>query len=393
MTFDPLIAATHSLGLMAISGISFGIIQRKVKTPFAMSAIVGLVFSTAAILAMLQPWELSPGVYLDARSVIVGLAAAFGGFPAAILSVLLVGAARIAIGGVGTEYGVSGIIACAVLGYCWRRLFWTEHAHKPRHLIGLGGLLALHAVTVFILPIRLAIDLSIVMVPTLIVSSFIGAFIMGSLIERERKYLQTENHWRQNASTDPLTGLPNRRAFAAALDDITPPRSPLHSGVFMIIDADHFKTVNDTYGHEAGDAALKHVAECLRQSVRPGDKLCRFGGEEFGVLIPSISRSLIAARAEDIRRKVAENPVVFEGRTIHLTVSIGVAQRSGPHVTAFHSMMRDADLALYKAKATGRNCVSVSDDPHALTRDHPSNVTAGASLTHPRGTWKKPRRP
>lgn len=367
MTHDTLVAGIYGLGLMAISGISYGVIHRSIRHSWTKSLLIGLIFSITAILAMQQPVQLREGIMIDARAVIVGLAAAFGGLPAAILSATLVGSYRLNLGGIGAIAGATGIVACAILGQIWRRYVGVKFHTGPQQLAGLGLLLALHSLSIFLLPLDMASELFPAAIPMLIASSITGALVMGSLIERERRHMYTEDHWRHSASTDSLTGLANRRAFTTALADAPKPIDPSQACLLMIMDVDHFKLVNDTFGHDAGDEALKAVADALRQTVRPGEQICRLGGEEFAIFVPSIDPHRIYDRANLFRTAVAKNPIRYAGKPIPLTVSLGIAQRTGDHVSDIHGMMRDADLALYKAKSNGRNCVSVSNDPFSKT--------------------------
>jgi two-component system cell cycle response regulator len=162
----------------------------------------------------------------------------------------------------------------------------------------------------------------------------------------------------ESAMHDPLTGVYNRRylddhlaaefAFAAR-----------HGTALslLLIDADHFKRVNDTWGHAAGDAALRALAGHLQRSVRGEDMIARFGGEEFAVLARETTAIGAMAVAERIRKSVERTPVVLEGgQTVSLTVSIGVVHLGGSRAyPAAHALLEAADEALYRAKEAGRN--------------------------------------
>lgn len=358
-----LVPMIYGLGLMGLCGISFGMIHRCFRQTMVRSVLVGLVFSVMAILAMQLPVQLREGIILDARAVMVGLASAFGGVPAAILSAVIVGLYRLHLGGMGAVAGAVGILASAVLGQIWRWRVGRVLRPSLLQLAGLGGLLALQTLSTFILPWHIAVDLLSSVAMMLTLSSIVGALIMGSLIERERRYILTEDHWRRTASTDSLTGLPNRRAFTTALAEDRVPVEADQSSALMIMDIDHFKKVNDTYGHDAGDEALRAVAEALRQTAQAGDRICRLGGEEFAIYAPTLNTGEVRDRANQFRIAVSATSIRYAGKEISLTASIGVAQRSGRYSSDTHAMMQDADLALYKAKASGRNCVSVIDDP------------------------------
>ncbi len=161
------------------------------------------------------------------------------------------------------------------------------------------------------------------------------------------------------AVVDPLTGIHNRRYFethlAALVADAADRGRPL---ALMILDIDHFKTVNDTYGHDAGDKVLKGFAERMRKAIRTSDLVCRLGGEEFVIVMPDTPLETAAKVAERVRGEIERNrfPVAEDGRAIEVTVSIGLAERgceSEPE-----ALFRRADRALYRSKSDGRNRVS-----------------------------------
>lgn len=176
------------------------------------------------------------------------------------------------------------------------------------------------------------------------------------------KTLRQQYSIERQATIDGLTGLTNRAEFdrilastLAAVDDTSP-------CCLILFDLDHFKQVNDNYGHAAGDAALKHVAEVLRQAAmqaRQADDLClaRYGGEELAMLIPSGDVAAGLRLAELVRKMVATTPFEFEGQRIPLTLSAGVAE--GPqHGDQPTSLLQAADTGLYASKRLGRNRVT-----------------------------------
>jgi two-component system cell cycle response regulator len=158
---------------------------------------------------------------------------------------------------------------------------------------------------------------------------------------------------------DPLTGVNNRRFFetrlTTMLDTARQRNAPL---TLVILDIDHFKRVNDTYGHAAGDEVLKTLADRLRALVRGGDLLCRLGGEEFVIAMPGVNMAYASRVAERARLAISQEEFVIDrlGRTTGVTVSIGLAQ-SGDDCDANELYLR-ADRALYRSKSEGRNRVS-----------------------------------
>jgi len=159
----------------------------------------------------------------------------------------------------------------------------------------------------------------------------------------------------QEARTDALTGLMNRRAFeegASRLFDVSDrDRRPVS---LIILDLDHFKKINDSYGHVAGDQALRHTADIVRQSVRGADLCARLGGEEFAILLPNTVRDSGVDVAEKIREKIMAQPVVTSKGTFKLTASLGVAEG----ILSLEELMKRADEAMYRAKHSGRNQVA-----------------------------------
>jgi len=163
------------------------------------------------------------------------------------------------------------------------------------------------------------------------------------------------------AVTDQLTGLYNRRYLASHL-------SAMFDRAFwtgrslsiMILDLDHFKQVNDTYGHDVGDKVLQEFAERIQNSVRGIDLACRYGGEEFLIAMPDTDRAFSEIVAERLRQEVAAHKLVVNGGRdeLQVTVSIGIAStESGPEDDTAQKLIKRADEALYQAKETGRNQV------------------------------------
>jgi len=163
------------------------------------------------------------------------------------------------------------------------------------------------------------------------------------------------------ASTDALTGLLNRRRFEeAALAEIDRAQRYDRPFSLLLVDLDHFKNVNDTFGHNAGDATLRAAAQRVMMSVRTTDVVARYGGEELAVLLPETDEAEARFVAERIRATVGGQPVEYEGSVIGLTASVGGAQY-GPQDSDLARLIGRADAALYRAKQAGRNRVMFSE--------------------------------
>ncbi len=168
-------------------------------------------------------------------------------------------------------------------------------------------------------------------------------------------------HLAEKASRDHMTGMLNRESFFAALDRS---RRKSDRGVLLIIDADHFKKINDTFGHLAGDDALLDIASAIARAVRSGDIVGRIGGEEFGAILVGASEAEASAVSERIRREVEQLKFrPLKGKEVPLTVSIG-GVRCLPDANVA-DLMRVADRRLYEAKNRGRNLVVLDKDAAA----------------------------
>jgi diguanylate cyclase (GGDEF)-like protein/PAS domain S-box-containing protein len=166
---------------------------------------------------------------------------------------------------------------------------------------------------------------------------------------------------RTQSVRDPLTGLYNRRYLEEVLDrEVRRAARAAQSLGVLMIDLDHFKSFNDTYGHDAGDAVLRETGASLTRGIRAEDFVCRFGGEEFVVILPTANLEAAYARAERLRLKMMELSVLHQGKSMGmLTVSIGVAVFPD-HGVSPKELMAAADAALYEAKRGGRNQVGVA---------------------------------
>jgi two-component system cell cycle response regulator len=157
--------------------------------------------------------------------------------------------------------------------------------------------------------------------------------------------------------TDGLTGIANRRAFEEKIEaEVYHALRHARPLSLVMFDLDHFKKVNDRYGHMAGDHVLKTVASVVRSRIRQGDVFARYGGEEFALLLRETPKAMAAQLAEEIRAAVADSELVFEHQVIRVTVSMGVAEVM-PDLRTPHELVKAADARLYDAKRDGRNRV------------------------------------
>ncbi|MGE8166925.1 diguanylate cyclase [Pseudomonas putida] len=181
---------------------------------------------------------------------------------------------------------------------------------------------------------------------------------VASMEQEALGYREHLEEQRQKALIDPLTGLPNRAAWSERVErEIHDWQA--HGGhlAMAILDLDHFKRINDNYGHLAGDKVLKIVADQLRKRLRPRDFMARFGGEEFVLLLPQTSPAMAARAVEALRAAVEACPFHFKGERVVITTSIGLSSFQSDERA--DQVLKRADTALYSAKKLGRNRIEI----------------------------------
>jgi two-component system, cell cycle response regulator len=177
------------------------------------------------------------------------------------------------------------------------------------------------------------------------------------IIDLQLDLLRAREELRERANKDLLTMLPNRSAIATTLEqELARCHRDRRSVGVIILDIDHFKKINDTYGHFAGDAVLRETASRLRHNMRPYDQVGRYGGEEFLVVLPNCDLEQATMQAERMRARLHASSMTIEGDEICVSASFGVTVSDGSERSP-DLFVRVADEALYQAKAGGRNCV------------------------------------
>ncbi len=218
-----------------------------------------------------------------------------------------------------------------------------------------SGYLMLHISSVDSVP---AVELPEQMTRLMLYGNIVGVFAaVGFLANLHRlQVLEVEAELKKMASTDPLTGLFNRRRLLEAAELELSRRARNHSALSLaVLDIDNFKQINDVYGHDLGDSVLKQVAEVLHLSVRKQDLVARWGGEEFLLMLPETGQAGAVKIADSIRCQVATIPINVGSEIVNITISTGVSE-FGQHEN-FDQCFARADSALYKAKKTGKNKV------------------------------------
>ncbi|EHR69546.1 diguanylate cyclase (GGDEF) domain-containing protein [Burkholderiales bacterium JOSHI_001] len=184
----------------------------------------------------------------------------------------------------------------------------------------------------------------------------LGVLLLAGLVVLALRKVRQARLLQAQASTDELTGLPNRRAVMAYVaQELQRARRPGGAMSLLLVDVDFFKRVNDTHGHPVGDAVLRHMARMLGEDLRERDRVGRIGGEEFVVVLPGAGLRDAQQVAERMRKRIAASPLQLDALSVPFTISIGVAQAM-PTGTV-EGLVEQADGALYRAKGSGRNRV------------------------------------
>lgn len=238
-------------------------------------------------------------------------------------------------------------------------LFMLDHRHSPW---AAGALFLIIAVFSGIHLMRQASvnpdDLGLL--SNMLVSHLVLLACLGGLVKFKQAIMKVDAHSKllvRQASTDPMTGLANRRYGLDRIQQAASGHSDDEPSTIMLCDIDYFKEINDAFGHEAGDGVVSFVATILRNSTRDVDTVVRWGGDEFLIVVPGAGAVSTSEMAERLRARVADMPIIRdENATISLSLSIGIAEMAdGEPIEAW---IKRADAALYQAKAAGRNrCV------------------------------------
>lgn len=188
------------------------------------------------------------------------------------------------------------------------------------------------------------------------------AFLIYLCILAMKRWVERENLYQEMSTIDGLTRLSNRNSFInrgkEEIERVQKTHTPSGPSLACImIDLDHFKRINDTWGHHAGDEVLIAASKIMMDNARKNDEVGRYGGEEFAVLLPGTNMKRAARIAESLRKKIANSKVEVDGQIIEVTASFGVACYPSEGVKTMSDLLKTADKALYEAKETGRNKV------------------------------------
>ncbi|MGX1308790.1 diguanylate cyclase [Amorphus suaedae] len=350
----------ENVGLLAFLAVLYGLVPRQFPgIPHAL--FVGLLCGIGAMLTMLNPIHFANGFIIDSRATMILLSGLFGGPVSVLIAVVIAAATRLTLGGAGAIPGVAMILISGILGLLGYLLF--RHKGKPatfRSLVLMAALSPFTSIGALLLPPAiLEVYVGAVMLP-ISLAQIIGVLMLGLIMLQENERVAFEAEVKRQAVTDELSGLPNRRAFYARLAEEWQ-RQDRYKVPFciLLVDIDHFKSINDRYGHKVGDMVIAGIGRILNDSCRLSDLPARIGGEEFAVLMPHTEPEAARALADRIRQMIEKAPVRNGEQTVAVTVSLGVSS-SDDFPVSIDELVSAADGALYESKRTGRNRVCVA---------------------------------
>lgn len=317
-----------------------------------------VTLSAGTYILMQFPVVYTTGVIMAFYAVPAALAGMFGGVLWALATGFPVAVYRLWLGGPGALPGLVHVLVVAFMAGILSpraRVFhlgpW-QLAWRSLLIFAVGNL------SMLLIP-GMGLDIFWTYYPQMMPESALGLALCITLVKMwvtSRRELTRANTM---ARIDDLTGLSNHRSLIEALDCQPPDRSDC----FLLLDLDHFKRINDTYGHLSGDEVLRQVGAVLRRELRDADLVCRYGGEEFAVLMRSCSVSHACEVAERLRVAVAESVMIAQGMQTRVTISGGVVTLDADQ--PFSNRFALADSLLYQAKLLGRNRVLCEMDVRA----------------------------
>ena len=348
------------IGLAAMLIYVYGLLNRAIKNPQTLKAVMGMLFGMAAAMAMAAPIPIAEGIIVDIRNLFIGIAAAYfgvlGGAIALVVGILM----RVSVGGTGLVLGVSGMIITTVMGLLWARHIQPRVANKLHGHLVLGGMISVHLIVAVFLPAGVRTDFFVGLAPMLVVAYLIGTPFLGQMILREQALIDEKDRLLNDVARDPLTNLVNRKSAAASFARLPPLHDAELGQAMLCIDVDGFKQINDTHGHICGDNVLVIISDRLTACLRPDDIFSRISGDEFLIVLHGITSEQAQIISERCRGAIGDGRILVEGVSLSISISIGVVWTQ--KLSTFQTLRSRADGALYRAKATGRDRVSFETD-------------------------------
>jgi diguanylate cyclase len=318
----------------------------------------GLMFGVAIVIGMTHPISFGDGLIFDTRTLLLASAVAFVGPVAGLIALAIGIGCRVIIGGAGMLSGVVGLVLAFVIAIAWDRYVSPRIKNRVVSDALLGCAVTFSVAALFVLPADIAWGIFQSIAPTLLLCNILGTVAVGFMFRREVRYVVAAKQFETHASTDPLTNLLNRRGFDKMTG--TMKHDPLSGHALFYFDIDNFKHINDTYGHDAGDAALAIIAARISENLRNGSVFSRQGGDEFSIYMPSIAEKDVKGVADRICNMVSSDPIKHNDSQFKTGISMGGYWTRAD--TEMQSMIDRADSQLLLAKRAGKNRAQIRYD-------------------------------
>ncbi len=320
------------------------------NSPLMTRVFVGIFAGTLGLVLMNYHFEVKVA-FIDLRYIPIMVASFLGGVLPGLIATIIVALGRLFLlnsGTYPTVVAVSGIVSIGLISVSLSH--WLRHWPKNylwSMLTGNSLLIGNFVLYLFTKDFMIMFTMTVIF----LIASYVVYTSLSFVQESNRLYRK----FKKESVQDPLTGLNNKRTFNDLLDKFMDNQEDL---ALLVVDIDHFKEVNDVYGHLRGDAVLKKVGTILIENSRSHDIVSRHGGEEFTILLPHCTQEQALEIGERIRKTVEDYVIEIEGIRIQVTVSIGISTKSSLTLNS-NQIFQFADEALYRAKNNGRNRVEV----------------------------------
>lgn len=350
----------ENLGVITLVALSFEFVLRSAWPHWIKNLGTGVVFAVGAIGSMASPSEVIPNVFFDMRHAFIVLAAPLGGW----LAVLVVAAGsavfRSSMGGPAMFVGLVGIAISFAVSLLLLRFVRFSHAPLWRLCIyGVGASVSL--LSIFLLPWEAATKaLSIAGLP-FVLSNLLGVICAGHIVSYQILRDRAERELVTDSRTDSLTGILNRRGFdAVATMKFNRAKESSRPLAVIIADVDHFKKINDQFGHAVGDEVLHRIGTIMTQVARRTDPVSRYGGEEFAIFLSDTDERSALAIGDRLTEAVRSHRFGGEGEQVQVTISVGIFVMDAGFPGSLRDALQQADSALYRAKKNGRDRVETA---------------------------------
>lgn len=339
--------------VVAMMGLAFmlNVTLRKFHQTWSEQYVFGVMFGAIMVLGMMYPISLGEGLIFDTRTLLLGAAVAFVGPIAGFIALTIGLMCRVFIGGSGMLAGIVGLGLAFCIAIAW--LYFVSPRFKSRLLADafLGLCMTSSILAIFVLPFEIAMPLFLKITPVLIICNIVGTVAIGLVFRREIRLLEQGKLLEQHAKRDPLTNLLNRRGLSLQMEAARFDQKQGHAMFYF--DIDNFKRINDTHGHDAGDAALAIIAARLKENLRDDAVFARHGGDEFSIYMPSVAKEDVKAVADRLGNLISNDLFEHQGTTFTTTISIGGFWTK--QATSMQDMIDGADAQLLLAKQAGKN--------------------------------------